>query len=215
VATQNSQGTLMHLSATAGATPTKIADSASIFDVHPLAGGALLYVANVDGTGVSGDAFKSARDGSGAMPLGTKVPVGFLTVTTPTGMPGAANWLSPHLINAAENMDQKLADAVRAIVGGLELTTSAANTMIDPTVRLGQYQVSDDLQSLVYISGGAYDAMANNYVGSLEFVPADMPTMKPAMPILTGVTELGSVVKRSLFVNAPKAPTPGVYLINF
>jgi hypothetical protein len=214
VATQNAQGTLMHLSASAGATPAKIADSVSLSDVHPLAGG-LLYLANVDGTGVSGDAFKSARDGSGAMALGTKVPVGFLTVTTPTGMAGAANWLSPHLINAAENKDQQLADAVRAIVGGLELTTSAGNTMIDPTVRIGQYQVSDDLQSLVYISGGAYDAMADNYVGSLEFVPVDMPTMKPAMPILTGVTELGSVVKRSLFVNAPKAPAPGVYLINF
>ena len=214
VATQNSQGTLMHLSATAGATPTKIADSASLSDVHPLAG-ALLYVANVDGIGVSGDAFKSARDGSGATALGTGIPVGFLSVTTPEGMPGAANWLSPHLFNTTENKDQKLADAVRSIVGGLELTMAAGNTMIDPTVRVGQYQVSNDLQSLVYVSGGVYDATANNYVGSLEFVPVDMPTMKPAMPILTGVTELGSVVKRSLFVNAPKAVPPGVYLINF
>ncbi|MCA1664803.1 MAG: hypothetical protein LC659_11125, partial [Myxococcales bacterium] len=214
VATQNAQGTLMHLSATAGATPTKIADSASLNDVRPVAG-ALLYLANVDGIGVAGDAFKSARDGSGAMPLGTKIPVGFLTVTTPEGMAGAANWRSAHLFNSAENKDRKLADAVRAIVGGLELTTSAGNTMIDPTVRIGQFQVSDDLQSLVYVSGSAYDAMANNYVGNLEFVPADMPTMKPAMPILTGVTEVGSVVKRSLFVNAPKAPIPGVYLINF
>ena len=214
VSTQDAQGTLMHLSATAGATPSKIADKASLSDVRAM-NGALLYLANLDANGTTGDAFKSARDGSGATALGTGVPVGFLTVSTPAGMAGAANWVSPHLIMAMENKSQQLADGIRAIAGGLELTTSAGNTMIDPAVRIGQYQVSDDLVSLVYVSGAAYDMAANNYVGSLEAVPVATPTMKPAMPLLTGVTEVGSVVGKSLFVNAPKASTPGVYFVSF
>ncbi|MGZ3440191.1 MAG: hypothetical protein ACXVDD_11780, partial [Polyangia bacterium] len=82
VDTQDSRGTLMHLAAAAGAAPAKIADSASIFDVHPVPGG-LLFLQNVDGTGTIGDAIKSARDGSGATALGTGVPIGFLTLTTP------------------------------------------------------------------------------------------------------------------------------------
>jgi hypothetical protein len=39
--------------------------------------------------------------------------------------------------------------------------------------------------------------------------------MKPMAPLLGGVSEVGSVVKRSLFVNAPKAATPGVYFVSF
>src|SRR6185369_4425850 len=95
VATQNGQGTLMHVAGTAGATPAKIADSASLGDVRVLPGGVLLYLANVDGLGVAGDAFKSARDGSGAVALGTRVPVGFLTVQTPAeGMANAkTDWV--------------------------------------------------------------------------------------------------------------------------
>jgi hypothetical protein len=215
VATQNGQGTLMHLSATAGATPGKIADSASLSDVRPLGGGVLLYLANVDGLGVAGDAFKSARDGSGATALGTKVPLGFLSVATPKDMPGSSMWLSAHLTMSSEDKNQKLADAIRAIVGGLELTTASGTTAIDPTVRIDQFGFSDDLASLVYIGGGAFDSTVDNYVGGLEFVPVATPTMKPAMSVLAGVTELGSIVKRSLFVNAPKAPTPGVYFVTF
>ena len=94
VATQDSRGTLMHVAVAAGATPSKIADAASIYDVHPVTGG-LLFMQNVDGIGEFGDAVRSARDGSGPTALGTKVPVGGLTVVTPTG--GGATWVAPHL----------------------------------------------------------------------------------------------------------------------
>ena len=214
VATQNGQGTLMHVSASAGATPSKIAESASLNDVRPLPGGVLLYVANVDGTGTKGDAFKSARDGSGATPLGTGVPLGFLTVTRPTDTT-SANWVSAHLTGAMENKNQNLVDGIRAIVGGLELTTASGNAMVEPSARIGQFVVSDDLQSMVYLSGAAFDSMVDNYVGSLEFVPVATPTMKPMKPLLTGVTEVGTVVGHSVFVNAPKASTPGVYFVTF
>ena len=217
VATQNGQGTLMHVAGTMGATPAKIADSASLTDVRVLSGGVLLYLANVDGLGVNGDAFKSARDGSGATALGTHVPVGFLSVQQPPpGMMGAgADWVSAHLFNASENKDQKLADEIRAIVGGLELTTAAGNAMVDPTVRIDQFQVSDDLANLVWVSGGAFDATVDNYVGSLEWAPVAMPSMKPMAPLAIGVSEVGTVIGKKLFVNAPKASTPGVYFVSF
>jgi hypothetical protein len=212
VDTQDSRGTLMHLSASAGATPAKIADSASIVDVHPVPGG-LLFLQNVDGTGTIGDAIKSARDGSGATALGTAVPIGFLTLTTPMG--GGSNWLSAHLTASSEDMGKHLADGIRAITGGLELTTPSGTTAIDPAARIGQFQLSDDLASLVYVGGAAFDMTFDNYVGALNWVPTATPTMKLASPLLTGVTEVGSVVKRSLFVNAPKASTPGVYFVSF
>jgi len=214
VHTQDGQGTLMHLPAMAGATPAKIVDSASLSDVHPLPGGVLLYVANVDATGVSGDAFKSARDGSGVTPLGTGVPLGFLSVTRPTDTT-STNWLSAHLYTASENKNQHLVDGIRAITGALELTTASGNAMIEPTARIAQYQVSDDLQSFVYVSGTAFDMLIDNYVGNLEFVPVAMPSMKPMKPILTGVSEVGGVVGRATFVNAPKADKPGVYFVSF
>ncbi len=214
VDTQDSRGTLMHVAATAGATPAMIADSASLYDVHPV-DGALLFVQNVDGTGTSGDAVQSARDGSGMTSIGTMAPIGFLQVTTPTMSGGSPPWLSAHLAMATENKNQKLSDAIRAIVGGLELTTPSGNTTIDPTVRIGQFQLSDDLASLVYVGGTAFDSTIDNYAGGLEFVPVATPSMKPAMPLLTGVSEVGPVVKRALFVNAPKADKPGVYFVNF
>ena len=214
VHTQDGQGTLMHVAATAGATPAKIVDSASLSDVHPLPGGVLLYVANVDATGVSGDAFKSARDGSGVTPLGTGVPIGFLSVTRPADTT-STTWLSAHLYNATEDKNKNLVDGIRAITGALELTTSAGNAMVEPMARIGQYQVSDDLMSLVYVSGTTFEMLVDNYVGNLEFVPVAMPAMKPMKPILTGVSEVGTVVKNAGFVNAPKAPTPGVYFVSF
>jgi hypothetical protein len=39
--------------------------------------------------------------------------------------------------------------------------------------------------------------------------------MKPMAPLLVGVSEVGGVVGKKLFVNAPKAATPGVYFVSF
>jgi hypothetical protein len=124
-------------------------------------------------------------------------------------------WMSAHQTGSSEDKTKQLADATRAIVGGLELTTPSGTTMIDPMTRVGQFQLSDDLQTLVYVGGSTLDPLFDNYVGGLSFVPTATPTMKLAAPILTGVSEVGSVVKKSLFVNAPKAPQPGVYFVSF
>ncbi len=218
VDTQDSQGTLMHLSATAGSTPNMVATAASISDVHALPDGVLLYLSGVDAMGATGNAFKSARDGSAATALGTGVPVGFLQVQVPatvaTGTPSTM-WVSAHLTGSMENKTQMLVDGIRAISGGLELTTTSGTTMLDAMARVAQLSVSDDFTQLVYVGGSAFDSTVDNFVGGLEVVPVATPTMKPAMPLLTGVSEVGTVVKQQLFVNAPKASKPGVYLVSF
>jgi hypothetical protein len=213
VATQDRRGTLMHLAATAGATPGKIADAASIVDVHPVAGG-LLYLANLDSVGDFGDGVRSARDGSGATALGTRVPVGSLLLSRPTmaEMP----WLSAHLTMATTDKAKKLVDGAEATVGALALTAMAGggDATVDPSVRAGQFAVGDDLQNLLYAGGVAFDPMVNNYVGSLKQVAVSSPT-SPSKELVGGVSEVGSVVGHALFVNAPKAKTPGVYFVRF
>ena len=214
VSTQDSQGTLMHVAATAGSTPNKVADKVSLSDVHPQAGGVLLYLANLDDTGVTGDAFKSARDGSGAMALGTGVQVGFLQVQTPAAEgAGSSKWVSVHLTGSMENKMPQLVDGIRNISGALEVSSAAGTSMVDPMARIGQQVLSDDFATLVYVGGSVFDSTVDNYVGVLENVPVATPTMKPTMPLLTGVSEVATIVGKSFFVNAPKASTPGVYFV--
>jgi hypothetical protein len=112
-------------------------------------------------------------------------------------------------------MTKRPVDLIRAIAGGLELTTPSGTTMLDPMARIAQLSVSDDFTQLVYVGGSTFDSTVDNYVGGLEFVPVATPTMKPLKPLLTGVSEVGPVVKQQLFVNAPKADNPGVYLVTY
>ncbi|MDB4970510.1 MAG: hypothetical protein JWN44_6199 [Myxococcales bacterium] len=212
VETQNRRGTLMHAGTAAGATPTKIADNASIYDVHPVPG-ALLYLQNVDAVGEFGDAVRAARDGSAATPLGTHVPTTGIGLAKLMG----TSWLAAHLTSATLDKDKKLVDAAPALVGALGLTTSAGggDTTVDPATRQGQFAVSDDQKSLVYIGGVAFDAVIDNYVGALARVAVSAPSMTLKEPLLTGATEIGPVVGTTLFCNAPKASTPGVYFVNF
>ena len=103
-----------------------------------------------------------------------------------------------------------------ATVGALALTSNGGggDTAVDPSVRIGQFAVGDDQKSLVFIGGVAFDTASGNYVGSLYQADVATPTIKSAA-LLTGVSEMGPVVSRSLFVNAPKASTPGVYFVKF
>jgi hypothetical protein len=212
VTPQDSRGTLMHLAVAGGGSPTKIADAASTLDVHPVMGG-LVFMQNVDDMGQFGDAVRGGRDGSAPTPLGSKVPVGGLTLVTPKG--GGTSFLMPVLTMASTDKSKKLVDGAPATVGGLALLGSggAANLSVDPSVRVGQFEVADDLGSVAYAGGVAFDSTVNNYFGALYHVDAAAGMKSDAL--LQGVTEVGPVVGRSLFVNAPKASTPGVYFVKY
>jgi hypothetical protein len=214
VETQNSRGTLMHVATTAGAAANKVAMQASIVDVRPVAGG-LLFLENVDDVGGFGNAVRASRDGMTRTPLASGVPVGGLTPISPPMPIPATTWVCPHLTNGMLNKDRRYIDAAAIEpVGALAITTMTSNNevKVDATVRAGQFAVSDDEMVLVYVGGAAFDTLANNYFGALKQVPVAMPAMMTPT-LLDGVTEVGPVVAKSLFVNAPRASTPGVYFV--
>lgn len=216
VEVQNARGTLWHVATAAGATPSMIAQKASINDVRPIAG-ALLYLDGVDDVGQFGSAHRAARDGSGAMALSSGVPVGgLLPISPPMPIP-STTWVCPHLSGATIDRDRRFIDvAATEPVGALMLTTmtASADVMVDASTRAGQFVVSDDQATLAYVGGVILDPSLNNYAGSLKSVPVAMPTMS-SMALVAGVTEVGPVVGKAGFANAPKAGKPGVYYIKY
>jgi hypothetical protein len=144
--------------------------------------------------------------------LGTGVPTGGIGLAKLMG----TSWFAAHLSSAMVDKDKKLVDASDAVVGALALATSggAGETMIDPSVRGGQFAISDDQQSLVYIGGVAFDPLIDNYVGKLGRVATASPSTA-GKPLLEGVSEIGPVAGTTFFCNAPKASTAGVYFVKF
>ena len=187
-----------------------------------------------------GDAAIAARDGSGVRTLGMTSPVGGLLAATPR----AGAWLAAHLVGAAEDatltgtqLPQPL-DQGATLLGGLAFASSesgAADTLLDAHVRAGDFRLGDDDRALVYIGGeslvmtpppdggftvvrhggrGSVKPLYSTYSGTLGAIDTSAPSMKrPAG--LAGVSELGRIRGRSLFVNAPRADTPGVYFITY
>ena len=211
VETQENRGTLMRAPVMSGATPSKVGDKISIADVQVM-DDALVLLQNVDDLGQFGDAVVAQRDGSGLTPLGMKVPVGALQAVNP----GPDTWFALHLGNAAIDMTNVPIDGSPPLTGKLMWAdyTGAAELTLDATAHQGAFAFSDDGRDAVYVSGVAWNATAMNFAGSLKFLATRAPgTAIDGM--LAGVTELGPVVSRALFVNAPLAPTPGVYYVTY
>ncbi len=209
---QNNQATLMHAPVTAGATATKIGDKISNVDMQ-ITDTALVFLQNVDAVGGFGDAATSALDGSNITPLGMTVNIGGLRVVNP----GPATWFAMHLTGAAADTVATDVPIVGApMLGGLGFddNTGAAEVALDPKVAAAGFAFSDDGRDAVYLTGATWNMAANNYVGSLAFLATRAPSMK-IDGMLTGVTELGPIINRSLFVNAPAATTAGVYYVKY
>ena len=210
--TQNNRGTLMHAPVTAGASAAKVGDKISTVDLS-VTDTALVFVQNVDDLGKFGDAATAALDGSSISPLGMKTNIGGLRVVNP----GPATWFAMQLTGAA-------ADAVAAdvpvvglpILGGLGFadSTGAAEVALDAKVAAAGYAFSDDGRDAVYVTGATWNMAANNYLGSLAFIATRAASTK-IDGMVAGVSELGPITNRSLFVNAPGATTAGVYFVTY
>lgn len=203
-------GTLMHAAIKSGSTATKVGDSVSLPDLR-ITDSALVFLQHVDATGTTGDVYTSNLDGSSPVALGMKANTGGLQLINPV----AKSWYAIHLTGAT-------ADATNVPIvgtpttGALSLSVSGAttDTVLDSTVGASQYAFSDDGHDVIYVSKASWYSPVANYVGTLELV--DLRT--PATPIpggVAGVTELGPVSNRALFVNAPAASPAGVYYIKY
>lgn len=211
--TQDHRGTLMRVAVTSGATPSKVGDKISSSDVN-ITDSALVLLQNVDDKGQFGDVVKANRDGTGITPLGMKANVGGLAVVNP----GPATWFAMHLTAAVDDSaTNSTINGSPAIYGGLAWAdyTGAAEIALDAKAHAGTFAfAADDGRTAAFVTGATFNATAGNYVGSLALIAARLPSMK-VDGMLTGVSELGPIVNRSLFVNAPTATMAGVYFVKY
>ncbi|HWE28204.1 MAG TPA: hypothetical protein VHB97_09390 [Polyangia bacterium] len=215
---QNNMGTLMRVAVQSGATPSKVADKVSIRDVQVM-DNAILFLQNLAAPPMPpaiqfGDAAVAQRDGTGITALGTKVPVGGLMAVNP----GPDTWFAMHLaMSTDDSATHTPIDGSLPALGSLMWAdyTGGAEKTLDATVHQGAFGFAlDDGRTAAFVTGAAWNATANNYVGSLAFIAARAPSMK-VDGMLSGVSELGPIVARSLFVNAPAAATAGVYFVKY
>ena len=86
---------------------------------------------------------------------------------------------------------------------------------LDATAHAGTFVfAADDGRTAAFVGGAAWNATAMNYVGALKFLAARQPSMT-VDGMLAGVSEVGTIVGRALFVNAPTATTAGVYYVKY
>ena len=213
---ENNAGTLMRVAVKSGAVPSKIADMVSILDLQVF-DNAVLFLQNLavpPATGAQyGDAAMSKRDGTGITALGTKVPVGGLQAVNA----GPDTWFSMFLTAGADDAVNTPIDGSPAVTGKLTWVdyTGAAAATLDTTVHAGSFGFAlDDGRTAAFVTGAAFNATAHNYVGALKFLAARDPATAVDGKV-TGVSELGPIINRSLFVNAPTATTAGVYFVTY
>lgn len=215
---ENNQGTLMRLPVTSGATATKIADKVSTRDLQ-VADNAILFLQNLivppKPPGVQfGDAAKANRDGSNITALGMKVPVGGLQSVNP----GPNTWFAMHLTASTDDSATNAPiDGSPPAFGALafEDYTGAAAVTLDAKVHQGSFGfAADDGRTAAFVTGATFDATAHNYVGALALIASRQPSMKVDGKV-AGVSEIGPIIGRSLFVNAPTATMAGVYFVKY
>jgi hypothetical protein len=210
---QENRGTLMHVAVTAGATPSKVGDNISMPDLH-VNDSSLVGVNNVDNVGQFGDAFKADLDGGNIAALGMKANVGGLQAVNP----GPDTWFAMQLTAAVDDSaNNSTIDGSLPVYGALAFydSTGAAAVALDAKVHAGTFSfAADDGRTAAFVSGATFDATAGNYVGALKLLAARAPSMA-VDGMLTGVSELGPIVGRALFVNAPTATTAGVYYVTY
>ena len=207
---QNRRGNLYRAAVGAAAAPTHVADKVSLADLA-VTGDALVFLQNVDDVGNFGDAAIAQLDGSGVTALGTKAPVGGLRV----GAAGAT-WSALHLSGAATVAANTPIDGSPAITGALAFVAAGAgaDVTLDATVHEGAFGLSDDGLAAVWAGGATWDATAKNWLGALSFAATSAPSAKIDGG-LAGVSEIGPVAGRSLFVSAPGASPAGVYFVRY
>jgi hypothetical protein len=81
-------------------------------------------------------------------------------------------------------------------------------------VHVGGYRFSPDGYVLLYAGGATLNTDLQAYLGTLHLFQT-LVDQAPVTPVLTGVSELGRVRDRAMFVAAPGATVPGVYFIRY
>jgi hypothetical protein len=208
---ENGRGNMLALDVASGRT-TPLMTKGSLRDVH-FANGRLIDLDNVNDTGTAGDAVSIALDGSGSFAVSANDTAGALLVSAPmTGTPTVVG-----LVGATTDAMFTPVDRSDPTTGALAFAgsdRSAART-IDPAVHRSTFEFSDAADTLVYVAGAKEDMTAQNFVGALSLLDVTTAGTQPVDAGLTGVSELGPAVGRSLIVNVASGNAPGIYLVTF
>jgi hypothetical protein len=197
-------------------------------------GARFLYIRNVDDTGTAGELVSANWDGSDLVIMGEEVTLGDLQTVSPRVPSGKhvhegpidllpsvpppifANLTSAKRMVDSTNLAYQPINSSPSVVGALAFGPSMLGPegVLNPTVHDGTWRFSDDGYILAYAGDATWDDTAMNWVGKLVLQPTVVDT-RPLEPNLTGVAELGPVVKRQMFVSAPRNAKPGIYFIAF
>jgi len=79
---------------------------------------------------------------------------------------------------------------------------------------VGGFHFSPDGYVLLYAGGTTFDPDTAAYLGTLQLYQT-LVDQAPVVPMLSGVSEVGGIFDRALFVAAPGASPPGVYFVRY
>ena len=197
-------------------------------------GGRMRYLRGIDGRGDVGELVSANLDGSDPISIARGVPTGSLEIANPVpveqppykGQPprGPIDMTTPivppvyaHLVNATRDttLRQPLFDESEPIVGALAFSRNDDPPVIlDPAVHVGGYRFTPDGYVLLYAGGATLNSDLQAYLGTLRLFQT-LVDQTPVTPVLSGVSELGRVRDRAMFVAAPGADVPGVYFVRY
>ena len=238
---QSSQGELYTMTLpstpTAAPSPTRVGAGISSADFNFI-NNHLVHGRNVDGYGLTADVVSANLDGTDPIVLAHGVPVGSLQTAFPhedfppekKGNMFGPRDMAPALIdpvfaaltNARQQLDsttdlpRRLINDSSATYGALSFGRGLDQTMgaINKSVHQGAFELSDDGNVLAYVGDAAWNDDLLDFVGKLQLQPTrrDIGVVPPS---LEGVTEIGPLVERSMFISAPANTTPGIYYLRF
>jgi hypothetical protein len=230
VSSQDGSGDLMHvkLPPIGDGTMTPIDTHVSMKDVS-FAGDQLMYLRNLDSRGDSGDLVQAGLDGANPLLVATGVATGEVRVAyppppPPPGPPQRHSDMAmgpprPVLANltGVQRMKSTIpVDGSRPLSGALAFAPleRAAEVTLNSSVHTGTFAFSDDSFVLAYAADAHYNPTALNWVGRLElFQTLEDVGLSPVS--LDGVSEIGPIVNRAMFVSAPSAGVPGLYFVKY
>jgi len=212
----------------------------------------VLAMSNIDGNGITGDLISMGVDGSDQKVIASGVPVGSVQTAFPqlvTPQNGATNPgpldLGPdlppaavaNLINAMQDADPNANNSpARTIAGGTRVSGALAfgpdarsnQLVLDPAVKLGAFEFSDDGYVLAYAGGamfagddscntnsGSATDVACDYVGTLRLYDtrADVGVV---LPEIDGVAQISPIRDRAFFVSAPASKAnQGIWFVKY
>jgi hypothetical protein len=223
VDSEDNHGVMYTVRVTPGAldTPVLVGTRVSLGDTQ-FVNGKMLWLDDVDASGDTGNFYVGEYDGSNRQLMAVGVATSEVQVVQPIPTPPPKKTnpfhplpdLSPVLIppvfanltNSSRDFTVRTINDARALVGSLSFGPRIGDPEgpLNPSVPSGGFQFTDDGYLLAFIGDAQWDNSLHTYTGNLQLF-ATVNDQGVAKPAIGGVSEMGPIVQRHLFVTAPSA----------